>query len=195
MCIRDRLVGDFHILWAPLPRGGHHHIAPIGIPPEDAGHMAEPLRRCKGSAAEFCNNHSFHLPRFHFFTIIQEIPHFFKCFPRGNSGKSGALPPGCRGLTAYSMITGPQIDFPAPYSPFFGKEYAKKRAIQRTTRFWYARRDSNPQPSEPESDALSIEPLAHILYSGNIIADSNRFVKQNFCPAGIFSFSTGNLGK
>ncbi len=29
-------------------------------------------------------------------------------------------------------------------------------------RFWYARRDSNPQPSEPESDALSIEPLAHI---------------------------------
>ena len=25
----------------------------------------------------------------------------------------------------------------------------------------YARRDSNPQPSEPESDALSIEPLAH----------------------------------
>ena len=27
--------------------------------------------------------------------------------------------------------------------------------------FWYARRDSNPQPSEPESDALSIEPLAH----------------------------------
>ena len=29
------------------------------------------------------------------------------------------------------------------------------------TRFWYAGRDSNPQPSEPESDALSIEPPAH----------------------------------
>ena len=27
--------------------------------------------------------------------------------------------------------------------------------------FWYAGRDSNPQPSEPESDALSIEPPAH----------------------------------
>lgn len=25
----------------------------------------------------------------------------------------------------------------------------------------YARRESNPQPSEPESDALSIEPQAH----------------------------------
>ena len=25
---------------------------------------------------------------------------------------------------------------------------------------WHARRDSNPQPSEPESDALSIEPRA-----------------------------------
>ena len=29
--------------------------------------------------------------------------------------------------------------------------------------FWYAGRDSNPQPSEPESDALSIEPPAHLL--------------------------------
>ena len=29
--------------------------------------------------------------------------------------------------------------------------------------FWYAGRDSNPQPSEPESDALSIEPPAHAL--------------------------------
>ena len=28
---------------------------------------------------------------------------------------------------------------------------------------WYAGRDSNPQPSEPESDALSIEPPAHAL--------------------------------
>ena len=27
--------------------------------------------------------------------------------------------------------------------------------------FWYTGRDSNPQPSEPESDALSIEPPVH----------------------------------
>ena len=34
----------------------------------------------------------------------------------------------------------------------------------RMTRFsWYTGRDSNPQPSEPESDALSIEPPVHIL--------------------------------
>ena len=29
--------------------------------------------------------------------------------------------------------------------------------------FWYTGRDSNPQPSEPESDALSIEPPVHCL--------------------------------
>ena len=28
---------------------------------------------------------------------------------------------------------------------------------------WYTGRDSNPQPSEPESDALSIEPPVHCL--------------------------------
>ena len=27
---------------------------------------------------------------------------------------------------------------------------------------WYTGRDSNPQPSEPESDALSIEPPVHV---------------------------------
>ena len=32
----------------------------------------------------------------------------------------------------------------------------------RAARCRYARRDSNPQPSEPESDALSIEPLARL---------------------------------
>ena len=31
--------------------------------------------------------------------------------------------------------------------------------------FWYTGRDSNPQPSEPESDALSIEPPVHLLFS------------------------------
>ena len=44
--------------------------------------------------------------------------------------------------------------------------------------FWYAGRDSNPQPSEPESDALSIEPPAHLLYSLNIIARIFPFVKR-----------------
>ena len=44
--------------------------------------------------------------------------------------------------------------------------------------FWYAGRDSNPQPSEPESDALSIEPPAHLLYSQAIIAVFSRFVKR-----------------
>ncbi len=51
--------------------------------------------------------------------------------------------------------------------------------------FWYAGRDSNPQPSEPESDALSIEPPAHFA-SLIIIADSSRFVKpflkKSTCP-------------
>ena len=42
---------------------------------------------------------------------------------------------------------------------------------------WYAGRDSNPQPSEPESDALSIEPPAH-LYSQAIIATFPPFVKR-----------------
>ena len=57
--------------------------------------------------------------------------------------------------------------------------------------FWYAGRDSNPQPSEPESDALSIEPPAHLLNSLAIIAGFFRFVKRGmekfFCQTrGIF---------
>ena len=50
---------------------------------------------------------------------------------------------------------------------------------------WHARRDSNPQPSEPESDALSIEPLAR--FSLDIIAVFSRFVKretEKIFPAG-----------
>ena len=35
-------------------------------------------------------------------------------------------------------------------------------SIKVSVDIWYAGRDSNPQPSEPESDALSIEPLARI---------------------------------
>ena len=46
--------------------------------------------------------------------------------------------------------------------------------------FWYTGRDSNPQPSEPESDALSIEPPVHMLNSLVIIARFARFVKGNF---------------
>ena len=42
---------------------------------------------------------------------------------------------------------------------------------------WHARRDSNPQPSEPESDALSIEPLAHFIDSLCIIPTFFIFVK------------------
>ena len=42
---------------------------------------------------------------------------------------------------------------------------------------WYTGRDSNPQPSEPESDALSIEPPVHLPYSPLIIATFPRFVK------------------
>ena len=45
---------------------------------------------------------------------------------------------------------------------------------------WYAGRDSNPQPSEPESDALSIEPPAHLLESLYIIPSFYLFVKGNF---------------
>ena len=48
----------------------------------------------------------------------------------------------------------------------------------RMTRFsWYTGRDSNPQPSEPESDALSIEPPVHLLDSLAIIAGFPHFVK------------------
>ena len=42
---------------------------------------------------------------------------------------------------------------------------------------WYTGRDSNPQPSEPESDALSIEPPVHLLDSLTIIAGFSPFVK------------------
>ena len=29
--------------------------------------------------------------------------------------------------------------------------------------FWHTGRDSNPQPSEPQSDAISIEPPVHLI--------------------------------
>ncbi len=45
--------------------------------------------------------------------------------------------------------------------------------------FWYTGRDSNPQPSEPESDALSIEPPVHLLFLNlDIIAGFSGFVKR-----------------
>ena len=46
--------------------------------------------------------------------------------------------------------------------------------------YWYTGRDSNPQPSEPESDALSIEPPVHALESLSIIAPFFLFVKSHF---------------
>ena len=42
---------------------------------------------------------------------------------------------------------------------------------------WYTGRDSNPQPSEPESDALSIEPPVHAFFSQAIITHLFPFVK------------------
>ena len=63
--------------------------------------------------------------------------------------------------------------------PFESHPSNQKRAIpDGIPRFWYARRDSNPQPSEPESDALSIEPLAHLLSVPLIIAGKIDFVKR-----------------
>ena len=44
---------------------------------------------------------------------------------------------------------------------------------------WYTGRDSNPQPSEPESDALSIEPPVHLFHSLVIITTFPRFVKRD----------------
>ena len=51
---------------------------------------------------------------------------------------------------------------------------------------WYTGRDSNPQPSEPESDALSIEPPVHLLYSQVIIATFLLFVKRCFGKFAVF---------
>ena len=51
---------------------------------------------------------------------------------------------------------------------------------------WYTGRDSNPQPSEPESDALSIEPPVHFLMPKyySILFDvckgeSEKYFRQN----------------
>ena len=54
-------------------------------------------------------------------------------------------------------------------------EYQKTRYPDGYLVFWYTGRDSNPQPSEPESDALSIEPPVHL--SLIIIAGFSGFVK------------------
>ncbi len=79
-------------------------------------------------------------------------------------------------------------------TPFSSPFWRTKKAPPRgAALFWYARRDSNPQPSEPESDALSIEPLAHALFSGCIIADLARFVKRR--RGKFFPVSTGNRRK
>ena len=41
--------------------------------------------------------------------------------------------------------------------------YTKNPRFRRTGDRWCARRDSNPQPSDPQSDALSVELLAHVV--------------------------------
>ena len=56
---------------------------------------------------------------------------------------------------------------------------------------WYTGRDSNPQPSEPESDALSIEPPVHLLYSLLIIARFFSFVKGKREKTGDFLSTRG----
>ena len=64
-------------------------------------------------------------------------------------------------------------------SPFPRVARNKKWGYQKVSPLfiWYTGRDSNPQPSEPESDALSIEPPVHLLDSLNIIAVFSPFVK------------------
>ena len=55
----------------------------------------------------------------------------------------------------------------------------KEEMAKANSSFWYTGRDSNPQPSEPESDALSIEPPVHLLESLAIIPIFSPFVKGN----------------
>lgn len=56
-----------------------------------------------------------------------------------------------------------------------------KQDTQTDVLLWHARRDSNPQPSEPESDALSITLLARVLFDCQIIIAKGRGnVKGNF---------------
>lgn len=56
-----------------------------------------------------------------------------------------------------------------------------KQDTQTDVLLWHARRDSNPQPSEPESDALSIEPLAHFseIYYSRLFCESKAY----FCAS------------
>ena len=56
-------------------------------------------------------------------------------------------------------------------------KYQKRETPNGVPRFWYAGRDSNPQPSEPESDALSIEPPSHFS-KPNYYSRLSRFCKE-----------------
>ena len=58
--------------------------------------------------------------------------------------------------------------------------YQKRGEAFASPLFWYTGRDSNPQPSEPESDALSIEPPVHLPISQVIITGLSLFVKRCF---------------
>ena len=56
-----------------------------------------------------------------------------------------------------------------------------KQDTQTDVLLWHARRDLEPQPSEPESDALSITLLAHVLFDCQIIiAKGQGIVKGIF---------------
>ena len=69
-----------------------------------------------------------------------------------------------------------------------------KQDTQTDVLLWHARRDSNPQPSEPESDALSITLLAHVLFDCQIIiAKGQGIVKGNFHE--FYEISRENCGE
>ena len=102
-------------------------------------------------------------------SIIGEIQH-----PIRDANFSNGLSHGLKIARQLSIFT----PVCALVSPFRVPRCMQKIAIPNgMTIFWYTGRDSNPQPSEPESDALSIEPPVH---SQAIISRFFSFVKRAF---------------
>ena len=68
------------------------------------------------------------------------------------------------------------------------KKGKKREVLQITNEFtellWHARRDSNPQLSEPESDALSIELRTHNHWTHSIVAENRSVVKNKLSTGG-----------
>ena len=94
------------------------------------------------------------------------IYHYIRNFPRAATVPFRRPPAQTRGCRAAAWAHGAWRPDPnggrgLPAGPLLGGK-AKKLAASKTTlaASWHAGRDSNPQPSEPESDALSIEPPA-----------------------------------